>query len=136
MRILSLSLLTLFIAGCGPTAVRTNADGTYSVSAQYGSVNGSWDRASREANEKAVNFCNKLAQGVVVLSEKQDGVYGFSPQRADVRFQCSSISASNTSSSKETLVAKLQSLKALYDDGVLTKEQYDAQVSRELNPSD
>ena len=136
MRILSLSLLTLFIAGCGSTAVRTNADGTYSVSAQYGSVNGSWDRASREANEKAVNFCNELSQGVVVLSERQDGEYGFTPQRADVRFQCLSKSASNSSSSKEALVAKLQKLKALYDDGLLTKAQYDAQVSRELNPSD
>lgn len=130
---LCLALLAPLLIGCGSTPVRTNADGTYSVAAQYGSVNGSWDRASRQANEKAVSFCNERSQGVVVLSETQDGVYGFTPQRKELRFSCSKESLGIKDVSSGTLEVKLQSLKNLFDSGLLTKEQYDAQVSKELN---
>lgn len=78
----------LIISGCGTTPMRTSADGTYTISAQYGSLNGSWERASSSVNEQAFNFCNESGKKVVVIEEIQDGVWGVSPQRSTLRFYC------------------------------------------------
>jgi len=78
----------LIISSCGTTPMQTNADGSYTISAQYGSLNGSWERASREVNERAYSFCDKKDQKVVIIEESQDGVYGLSPQRSVLRFYC------------------------------------------------
>ncbi|MDA8816157.1 hypothetical protein N9N68_02955 [Gammaproteobacteria bacterium] len=78
----------LIISSCGTTPMRTAADGTYTISAQYGSLNGSWERASSSVNEQALNFCNESGKKVVVIEEIQDGVWGVSPQRSTLRFYC------------------------------------------------
>ena len=78
----------LIISGCGTTPMRTSADGTYTISAQFGSLNGSWERASSIVNEQAFNFCNESGKKVIVIEEIQDGVWGVSPQRSTLRFYC------------------------------------------------
>ena len=50
----SLFIISVMLSGCGSTEIMKNVDETYTVAAQYGSANGSWDRASKEASEKAL----------------------------------------------------------------------------------
>jgi hypothetical protein len=47
----------VLLAGCGTTGVTVLSQSTYSVSAQYGSLSGSWARARQEAVEQAKEFC-------------------------------------------------------------------------------
>ncbi|MDA9595430.1 hypothetical protein N9S29_02890 [SAR86 cluster bacterium] len=86
-KLIPLILLTAFV-GCGSTPIRTNADGTYTISAQFGSLNGSWEKASSLVNQQALDFCNKLAKKVIVIEEAQDGWFGITPQRARLKFKC------------------------------------------------
>ena len=81
-------MLLIALVGCGSTPVRTNADGTYTISAQFGSLNGSWERASSLVNQQALDFCNKLETKVIVIEEAQDGFFGITPQRVRLRFKC------------------------------------------------
>ena len=87
-KILVIFVAIMIISGCGTTPMRTSADGSYTISAQFGALNGSWEKASKVVNEQAYNFCNKSGKKVVVIEEIQDGVWGFSPQRATLRFNC------------------------------------------------
>ena len=81
-------LSVLLLAACGSTGVRERADGTFTVSAQFGSINGSWERASGAVNDEARTFCSKMGKEVAIVEEVQDGTYGFTPQRAILRFNC------------------------------------------------
>jgi len=81
-------LIVLILTACGTTEVIKRADSNYSVSAQFGALNGSWNRATEEAVAKAQQFCNAMGQKYIFLNEKRDGVPGWSPQVSKITFQC------------------------------------------------
>jgi len=87
-----LLLVTLFFilqSGCSTVAEVVQISPTeYSVSAQYGSVNGSWDRARAEATAKARQFCEAKGQQVVLLDKYQSGILGVTPQKSTIMFAC------------------------------------------------
>ena len=132
--VLIFSLILLVLTGCGSTEIMKNVDETYTVAAQYGSANGSWDRASKEANERALVYCEGKGLKLFVMNERRDGIWGVSPQRAEVKFTCRSSNASIPNPDlKASLEERLSELKGLYQKGLITKEQYDLQVSRTLS---
>jgi hypothetical protein len=80
--------LALVLVGCGTTEVVKRSDSNFSVSSQYGSMNGSWSRASSEAVGKAEQYCSALGLKYIFVGEKRDGVLGWSPQVSEITFQC------------------------------------------------
>ncbi len=74
------------LAACGTGEVRQKDPSTYVVSSQYGSLNGSWDRAQKEATAKGTKFCSEKGQQFVLIDEKREGVVGFSPQSSTITF--------------------------------------------------
>jgi hypothetical protein len=86
---LLMTLLFVLLSACGTAdVVETSSPTTYSVSAQYGSINGSWDRARNEAAAKATQFCRAKGQQVALLDEQRSGVLGFTPQKSTITFAC------------------------------------------------
>ena len=81
-------LLALMLFGCGTSEIIKRSDSNYSVSAQYGSVNGSWSRASSEAVAKAEQHCKAQGLKYVFINENRSGVVGWSPQVSEVTFSC------------------------------------------------
>jgi hypothetical protein len=85
---------TSLLMGCGTTEVIRNAHtNSYSVSAQYGSINGSWTRASKEAGEKAIDYCKSMGKKFVFINEQRTGVVGWSPQESIINFDCTDATA-------------------------------------------
>jgi hypothetical protein len=82
-----LSTVTL-LPGCGTTPVNELAPNIFSVTAQYGVLNGSWDRAQREAVAKARDYCAAKRETYVFLDEQRAGVLGASPQSSTITFSC------------------------------------------------
>ena len=129
----------VLLAGCGSTDVMKNVDGTYTVAAQYGSLNGSWDRASKEANEKALIFCDSKGEPLRLIDERREGAWGLTPQRAEVKFECSKGASTSPETKKVTpgqrssIEDQLRELKILFSKGLLTKDQYDARVAKLLS---
>src|SRR5258708_15195542 len=76
------------LAACGTGEVRQKDPSTYVVYSQYGSLNGSWDRAQKEATAKGTKFCSEKGQQFVLIDEKREGVVGFSPQSSTITFSC------------------------------------------------
>ena len=88
-QLLSISTITVLLTACGTSEVIKNANNnTYSVSAQYGALNGSWTRAIQEATDKAVAFCGSMGQKYYFMSEQRTGVVGWSPQASNITFGC------------------------------------------------
>jgi hypothetical protein len=83
-----LTLLFVLLSGCGTGEVIQTSPTTYSVSAQYGSVNGSWDHAKNEASAKAMQFCGAKGQQVTLLDEQRSGILGWTPQQSTITFRC------------------------------------------------
>lgn len=83
-------LSALALAGCASTGVVASGDNTYTASAEYGSLTGSWGRATQEARGMARAFCDGRGRSerVVVLSEIRSGVFGVTPQRVSLVFAC------------------------------------------------
>lgn len=82
-------MATSLLVGCGTTEVIRNAHtNSYSVSAQYGSLNGSWTRASKEAGEKAMDYCQSVGKQFLFINEQRTGVVGWSPQESTINFNC------------------------------------------------
>ena len=126
----ALFFLVLALAGCGTADITKKMDDTYSVSSQYGSLNGSWDRAAKEVLDKATVFCEGRKEKIVVVDERRDGIYGFSPQRVDLTFKClADVDLSKTSKTQEE---KLRSAKTLFEKGLITEVQYNEQVKNIL----
>lgn len=77
------------LSGCssGPELMK-NPNGSYSSSAQYGSINGSWERASREAYAAAEESCSQLNLKMYVHGEQRTGVFGYSPQKSTITYSC------------------------------------------------
>jgi hypothetical protein len=85
--------LTLLAACAGPVGVRPISESTYSVSAQHGSLDGSWARARQDAVAQAQEFCTAKGRSYELIKEERSGVYGFSPQRSTITFTCGSNTA-------------------------------------------
>ena len=85
---LALPSLLVLLSACGTTGVNEISPSTYSVSARYRSPNGSWARARQDAVAKANDFCAAKRQTYFFVNEQQSGVYGFSPQRSTITFNC------------------------------------------------
>ncbi len=81
-------LLIALLTACGTNEVIKNPNNTFSSSAQYGSLNGSWDRAQTDAVAKANEFCSKNGQAYYFINEQRDGVVGWSPQKSTITFAC------------------------------------------------
>ncbi len=127
------TLVVLLFSGCGTTEVMRNLDDTYKVSAQYGSMNGSWDRASQDANQRALLYCEGMGKKLELIDERREGVWGVSPQRAEVKFKCiSSIGEKNRGIAPQSREVKLRELKDLFEKGLLQKSQYDLLVEKVL----
>lgn len=125
-------IAVVLLGGCGTTDVIKRVDDTYTVSSQYGSLNGSWDRAAKDAMDKAVVFCDGRREKILVVKELRDGVYGFSPQRVDIIFKCVNDTATKNMSTN-TAEDQLRSVKSLYEKGLITELQYNEQVKSILN---
>ena len=79
----------LLLAACGTSEVIKNPTAKgYVVSAQYGSLNGSWTRATQEAAEKAKDYCAASGKQFLFITEQRTGVVGFSPQQSSIAFDC------------------------------------------------
>ena len=78
----------LMLSACGTSEIIKNPNDTYTSSAQYGSLNGSWTRAQTDAIAKANEFCSKKGQSYYFIDEKRDGVVGWSPQQSTITFAC------------------------------------------------
>ena len=89
MRYLLPLIFTFLLTACGTTDVVRNPNATFTVSAQYGSLNGSWDRAQREAVEKAQQHCEQMGLQYNFMNESRSGVVGWSPQASAITFSCS-----------------------------------------------
>lgn len=127
-----ITIILLTLGGCGTAEVSKKINDTYTVTSQYGSMNGSWDRAAKESLEKAVVYCEGRRQRMILIDERRDGIFGISPQRVDITFRCGdevSSKVKDTSTTEE----KLTKAKALYGKGLLTEAQYNEQVKTILN---
>src|SRR5450755_3010505 len=85
---IALPIVLVSLSGCGTSAVKELSPSTYSVSAQYGSMNGSWGRAQTEAIAKAKEFCAAKRETFSLMNEQRAGVFGFSPQSSTITFSC------------------------------------------------
>ncbi len=62
---------------------------TYAVSASYGSLTGSSDRAQRAATQAGSEYCARKGKAFAVLKEERSGVLGWTPRESRVTFTCS-----------------------------------------------
>jgi hypothetical protein len=76
------------LSACGTSEIIKNPNNTFSSSAQYGALNGSWTRAQTDAIAQANEFCSKKGQAYYFIDEKRDGVVGWSPQQSTITFAC------------------------------------------------
>ncbi len=85
-----LTLLSVLLSSCGSAdEVIQNSATTYSVSRQYGSVYGGWDRAKDEATAKATEFCERTGQQVAVRDEQRSAIsFPGAPQKSTITFAC------------------------------------------------
>jgi len=82
--------LFLLLSSCGSTdEVIQNSPTTYSVSAEYGSTMGGWDRAKDEATAKATKFCERGGQQVALRDEQRSGNSALgAPLKSTITFAC------------------------------------------------
>jgi hypothetical protein len=85
-----LTLLFVLLSACGSAdKVVQNSPTTYSVSAEYGSTMGGWDRAKDDATAKATQFCERAGQQVALRDEQRSGssIPG-APLKSTITFAC------------------------------------------------
>src|ERR1022692_441467 len=88
-RVLAVSTVCIAVlSGCGTSEVKELSPSTYTVSGQFGSLNGSWERAQMEAVAKAKAFCAAKKETYAFISEQRSGVLGFTPQVSNITFSC------------------------------------------------
>lgn len=97
-----LTLLSVLLSACSSEEFIQNGPATYSVSAQYGSSMGGWDRAKEEATAKATQFCQRSGQQLALRDEQRsDSSFPGAPQKSTITFAC----VPDTSSTGEAAVA-------------------------------
>src|SRR6516162_5473904 len=95
-------LTLLLLSACGSEEFIQNGPTTYSVSAQYGSSMGGWDRAKEEVSAKATQFCERSGQQLALRDEQRSGSsFPGAPQKSTITFAC----VSDSSSTGEAAVA-------------------------------
>ncbi len=88
-RMLALAAVTVVVSmGCKTSGSSRGDNSTYAVSAQYGSLNGGWERSSQEAMQKAKDFCKKKGRKFIFIGEQRDGIQDRSSQASIVTFRC------------------------------------------------
>ena len=92
------------LIGCNTSDISSGANSTYVVSAQYGSLNGGWERASQEAMQKASSFCEKKGRKSVFINEKRDGIVGWSSQVSIISFRCENIETTSASNAPDETI--------------------------------
>lgn len=84
-----LTLLFVLLSACGSADFIQNSPTTYSISAEYGSTMGGWERAKDEATAKATQFCERAGQQVALRDEQRSGSsFPGAPQKSTVTFAC------------------------------------------------
>jgi len=84
-----LTPLFILLSACDSAEFIQNSPTTYSVSAEYGSSMGGWDRAKEEATAKATQFCERAGQQVALRDEQRSGSsFPGAPQKSTVTFAC------------------------------------------------
>jgi len=97
-----LTLLFVLLSACGSAEFVQNGPASYSVSAEYGSSMGGWDRAKEEATAKATQFCERSGQQLALRDEQRSGSsFPGAPQRSTITFAC----VPDSSSTGEAAVA-------------------------------
>jgi hypothetical protein len=126
IRYLKLLVSVLILTGCGTVDVTKRTDDTYTVSSQYGSLNGSWDRAAKEALDKATVYCEGRREKMLVVDERREGIYGISPQRVEIIFRCTIVDGlPKTATPITSIDDRLLSLKSLLDKKHISPEDYE-----------
>ena len=87
-RAIIISVILFNLSGCGVSEITRGANSTYIVSAQYGSVNGSFSRATKDALERGNTFCESKGKKFIFVNEVKEGVVGFTPQSSTITFRC------------------------------------------------
>ena len=97
-----LTLLFVLLSVCGSAEFVQNGPASYSVSAEYGSSMGGWDRAKEEATAKATQFCERSGQQLALRDEQRSGSsFPGAPQKSTITFAC----VPDSSSTGEAAVA-------------------------------
>ena len=126
------AVTVVLLMGCRTPEISQGINATYAVSAQYGSLNGGWERASQEAIKKANSFCEKKDRKFVFVSEQRDGIVGRSSQASIISFRCEdtdTLVASNVP--RETINSKDNNK---FPSEALNNERYQLDVNK-INPS-
>jgi hypothetical protein len=87
--LLTLPFVLLNACGKSESEFIQTSPTTYSVSAEYGSTMGGWDRAKDEATAKATRFCEREGQQVALRDEQRsDSSIPGAPQKSTITFAC------------------------------------------------
>lgn len=79
-------------------------------------------------------YCEGMGKKLELIDERREGVWGVSPQRAEVKFKCiSSTVEKKREIAPQSREVKLRELKDLFEKGLLQKSQYDLQVEKVLD---
>ena len=100
--LLTLPFVLLSACGSADVGVIQNSPTTYSVSAEYGSSWGGWDRAKYENTAKATQFCERAGKQVALRDEQRSSIsFPGAPQKSTITFEC----VSDPNSTGEAAVA-------------------------------
>ena len=87
--LLTLPFVLLSACGSADVGVIQNSPTTYSVSAEYGSSWGGWDRAKYENTAKATQFCERAGKQVALRDEQRSSIsFPGAPQKSTITFEC------------------------------------------------
>lgn len=122
------------LTGCKTSDNSRGVDSTYAVSAQYGSLNGGWERASQEAMQKATSFCEKKGRKLVFVNEKRDGIVGWSSQTSIISFRCEDIDTTLASNVPDKTINSTEKEGDIFPVKVLNDERYKLDVKKITPP--
>lgn len=125
---------TVVLTGCKTSHINRGADSTYAVSAQYGSLNGGWERASQEAMQKANSFCEKKGRKFVFVNEKRDGIVDWSSQASIISFRCKDIDATLASNVPDKTIKIQDKDGDNFPSEALNDERYKLDVNKIIPP--
>jgi flavin-binding protein dodecin len=144
-RLIPIAACGVLLSACGTTDVIEMGKSVYTVTAQHGVLDGSWDQAARDAVAKARAFCAAKNETYIFVSEQRTGVPGYSQQRSQVTFRCGpnvvdeqtehqTVDVQNIApAAKPDLYTELMKLDDLHKRGLLTDDEFQAQKAKLLN---
>jgi Caspase domain len=124
----------VLLTGCKTSGINRGGDSTYAVSAQYGSLNGGWERASQEAMQKANSFCDKKGRKFVFFNEKRDGIVDWSSQTSIISFRCEDIDTTLASNASEKTINIKEKEGDIFPSEALNDERYKLDVKKITSP--